>query len=66
MSGKINLSFFIFHLFILTYLIVTVVGAPDNVMLVLHIMAPFVVVSFLYLTLKTFILNNAPSTKEGL
>jgi hypothetical protein len=54
MFGKTSLLFIILHVFIITYLIVTVIGVSENVMLILHIIAPFVVVSTLYLIIKTF------------
>jgi len=54
MFGKTNLSFIILHLFIITYLVVTVIGASENIMLIMHTIAPLVVLSTLYVIVKTF------------
>ncbi len=54
MFGKTVLSFTVLHLFIITYLIVTVTGASEDVMFILHLIAPLVVLSTLYVIIKTF------------
>ena len=60
MFGKINFLFILLHIYVITYLIVTVVGASDLVMQVMHVVCPFVVLPFLYHTLKSSA-NTAPA-----
>ena len=62
MFGKSSVSFIILHIYIITYLIATVIGASENVMLIMHVISPFVVISTLYFVLKTF--REYPSAKE--
>lgn len=52
MSGKSNFSFLALHVYIIMYLILIVISAPDHVMQVVHIICPFVVIPFLYYTIK--------------
>jgi hypothetical protein len=64
MPGKLNFLFVLLHLYIISYLVAIVVGASDTTMLVMHILAPFIVVSTVYQVLKTFALSAADK-KEG-
>jgi hypothetical protein len=53
MFGKIHLSTIVLHVYILTYLIVTVINAPDYVLQILHVLCPIIAMPFLYYTIKS-------------
>jgi hypothetical protein len=63
MPKKLNLPFILLHIYVLSYLTIIVMGAPDAVFFTLHLLAPIVAVSTLYLVLKSF--GYSPTLKRS-
>lgn len=54
MGFKSNFAVFVLHVFIITYLIIIMIDAPDNVLMVFHFLSPFVLITTLYYTIKSY------------
>ena len=64
MFEKANRPTLLLHIYIITYLIVTMANASDSVMQIMHIICPFVVLPFLYHSIKAAGVANKPSVSE--
>lgn len=64
MSEKVNITTVLLHIYAITYLIVTIANAPDTVMQIMHIICPFVVLPFLYHSVKSARPVNDPVISE--
>lgn len=64
MFEKVNFTTVLLHIYVITYLIVTIANASDTVMQIMHIICPFVVLPFLYHSIKAAGPVNEPAISE--
>jgi hypothetical protein len=60
MVGKIHYSALLLHIYIVSYLVVIVLGVTDNVMQIMHFLAPVAVIPFIYHTIKSALYVGIP------